>query len=637
MFATMDRHPKRRAQMTFKKSEPSQNEDDSGPPASKKNASEREEPTSSTERHRGDGEQKRPVGRPKGSGRSGNSVIGDVQVRPKVIFKADNKWGGDGELMPTSSTHLKGAIQGRTVTFEKESASSLASKQSKATFDYPTTSQVLVIKEEVITTAPGQAKVKVDQEPATTHHQGCPPVAPTVDFSKPIHVVHENGMTFTVLDGKAITLSKVPYPPLVHVNVPPPPVKVKTRGMNLTMPPSEAENLEVPQSIDRNGYIKRPMNAFMVWARIHRPALSKVNPTANNADISVQLGIEWSKLTEEEKRPYYVEARKLKDKHRQEFPGWIYQPRPGKRKCYPSVMSFAPESSCCSAGTSGPAAESYPMNMMTMANTNTSSCVPYTQATGSNDHGLQVAITAAPNASQTTSPVSIFFQTTACPHPHPTTSGGKPAERKHEASHSASNPEEAPKPRKISRQQAYYNSANEMPSTSMASSSRGLQMPLPNMAHPRMYPPSPMPHPVGLFPTPRFPFAPPYFMPGPNFYPPGSYPYLHSPYSYPVLQPQDFSNPMATPMATPGYPYDDNYDQHESTFSLLNRDYPFRQSGESGQRCQGQAPTASELLGSVPLLDVRALENVFTNSASVQEVQVPNEEDEEDVRVMRIL
>lgn len=142
---------------------------------------------------------------------------------------------------------------------------------------------------------------------------------------------------------------------------------------------------------------------------------------------------------------------------------------------------------------------------------------------GSNDHGVQVAITAAPNASQTTSPVSIFFQTTACPHPHPTapTSGGKPAERKHEATHSASNPEEASKSRKISRQQAYYNSASEMPSTSMASSSRGLQMPLPNMAHPHMYPPSPMPHPVGLFPTPRFPFSPPYFMPGPNFYPPG--------------------------------------------------------------------------------------------------------------------
>ncbi|CAB1353020.1 unnamed protein product [Coregonus sp. 'balchen'] len=634
----MDRHPMRRAQITFKKSEQCKNEDDSGPPPSKKNANESECPASSTERHRGDGEQKRPVGRPKGSGRSGNNVSEDVQVRPKVIFKAESKWGGDGALMPTCSTHLRGAIQGRPVTFEKERASSSVSKQSKATSDHPTTSQVL----EIITPAPGQAKVKVVQELATTYRQGCPPVTPTIDFSKPIHVVHENGMTFTVLDGKAITLSKVPYPPPVHVNVQPPPVKVKTRGMNLTMPPSEAENLEVPRSVDRNGYIKRPMNAFMVWARIHRPALSKANTTANNADISVQLGVEWTKLTEEEKRPYYEEARKLKDKHRQEFPGWIYQPRPGKRKGYPSVMSFAPQPSSCSAGTSGPGAESYPMTMTTMATTTTSSCVPYTRATGSN--GVQVTTTAAPNASQSTSPVSIFFQTTSSPHPTATPSGGKPAERKREASPFASNPEEAPKPRKICRQQAYYSSASEMPSTSMASSSRGLQMPFPNMAHPHMYPPSPMPHPAGLFPTPRFPFAPPYFMPGPNFYPPGSYPYPHGPYSYPVLQPQEFSNPMVTPMVTPGYPYDDNYDQHESTFSLLNRDYPFLQSGECGQRCQGQeqAPTASELLGLVPPLDLRALENVFTNSApdnsaSVQEVQVTNEEDEEEVPVMRIL
>uniref|UniRef100_A0A8C3NJG5 Uncharacterized protein n=1 Tax=Geospiza parvula TaxID=87175 RepID=A0A8C3NJG5_GEOPR len=51
----------------------------------------------------------------------------------------------------------------------------------------------------------------------------------------------------------------------------------------------------------------RPMNAFMVWARIHRAAVAKANPGANNAEISVQLGLEWSKLTEEQKQPYYEE------------------------------------------------------------------------------------------------------------------------------------------------------------------------------------------------------------------------------------------------------------------------------------------------------------------------------------------
>lgn len=63
------------------------------------------------------------------------------------------------------------------------------------------------------------------------------------------------------------------------------------------------------------------MNAFMVWARIHRPALAKANPAANNAEISVQLGLEWNKLTEEQKKPYYDEAQKIKKKHREEFPG----------------------------------------------------------------------------------------------------------------------------------------------------------------------------------------------------------------------------------------------------------------------------------------------------------------------------
>lgn len=78
---------------------------------------------------------------------------------------------------------------------------------------------------------------------------------------------------------------------------------------------------DTPFSKDKSGHVKRPMNAFMVWARIHRPALAKANPAANNAEISVQLGLEWSKLTEEQKQPYYDEAQKIKQRHREEFPG----------------------------------------------------------------------------------------------------------------------------------------------------------------------------------------------------------------------------------------------------------------------------------------------------------------------------
>eukprot|EP00058_Branchiostoma_floridae_P022785 XP_002608275.1 hypothetical protein BRAFLDRAFT_125084 [Branchiostoma floridae] len=72
----------------------------------------------------------------------------------------------------------------------------------------------------------------------------------------------------------------------------------------------------------RESHVKRPMNAFMVWARIHRPALARSHPRANNADISCQLGEKWShELTNEDKKPYYEEACRLKSLHKKDHPG----------------------------------------------------------------------------------------------------------------------------------------------------------------------------------------------------------------------------------------------------------------------------------------------------------------------------
>ncbi|XP_030690115.1 transcription factor SOX-30 isoform X3 [Globicephala melas] len=138
-----------------------------------------------------------------------------------------------------------------------------------------------------------------------------------------------------------IGLTKVPLTPvpIKMQSLLEPSVKIETKDVPLTVLPSDAGIPDTPFSKDRNGHVKRPMNAFMVWARIHRPALAKANPAANNAEISVQLGLEWNKLSEEQKKPYYDEAQKIKEKHREEFPGWIYQPRPGKRKRFPLSVS----------------------------------------------------------------------------------------------------------------------------------------------------------------------------------------------------------------------------------------------------------------------------------------------------------
>ncbi|TSK72041.1 Transcription factor SOX-30 [Bagarius yarrelli] len=95
-------------------------------------------------------------------------------------------------------------------------------------------------------------------------------------------------------------------------------------GTSLTHPPEESDDFNPANFKDKKGNIKRPMNAFMVWARIHRRILARLNPKASNAEISVQLGDEWRKLTEEQKAPYYEEAQKLQWEHRRRFPGKVH-------------------------------------------------------------------------------------------------------------------------------------------------------------------------------------------------------------------------------------------------------------------------------------------------------------------------
>ncbi|XP_063784459.1 transcription factor SOX-30 isoform X2 [Pseudophryne corroboree] len=114
-----------------------------------------------------------------------------------------------------------------------------------------------------------------------------------------------------------------------------PSVKLEAENVRLTVHPSDAGMPAIPIGTDKHGHIKRPMNAFMIWARIHRPEVKKTNPSANNADISVQLGLEWNKLTEEQKKPYFDEAHRIRLKHNATFPDWVYQPQKGKKMKMP--------------------------------------------------------------------------------------------------------------------------------------------------------------------------------------------------------------------------------------------------------------------------------------------------------------
>ncbi|NXL94701.1 SOX30 factor, partial [Alectura lathami] len=445
-----------------------------------------------------------------------------------------------------------------------------------------------------------------------------------------------------------------------------PSVKIETKNIPLTVLPSDSGMPDAPFSKDKSGHIKRPMNAFMVWARIHRPALAKANPGANNAEISVQLGLEWSKLTKEQKQPYYDEAQKIKQRHREEFPGWVYQPRPGKRRRFPLAVTAVFSNTTQSIITTNPAAIcpiQSPAWSVVMPNVQNSIGHPVCEA--------PPAIRLPAASVQRPGPINIFQPIMAS-----TTPVAVPAPALPLHSVIASQYFAAPLQREVRDVSPYcflkrptpvfveisnrnlsnttttsgrFFVSNSEPQKEYSGGSafpRGALLPhVTPLPYSHLYESPPIGQAANLFGAPpQFSFHHPCFVPGYRYFPSSTCPFSQPPFGY-----GNFSSPVPECFGCCG----DGYQKQEMKFSALNREYHFREYQEESMRedspicvrlgevSRPSSHSEEEYISPIQQLDIEAFENVLSanppSPSSIQIVNVTDSDNEEKEKVLREL
>ncbi|CAB3400166.1 unnamed protein product [Caenorhabditis bovis] len=113
-----------------------------------------------------------------------------------------------------------------------------------------------------------------------------------------------------------------------------PDMQIKTEPMEFERATSTtvAEVLNMKDKKKNPDHIRRPMNAFMIFSKRHRPMVHLKFPNCDNRTVSKILGEWWYSIPPDLKAEYHVLASQVKEAHIKAHPDWKWSNQPRKSK-----------------------------------------------------------------------------------------------------------------------------------------------------------------------------------------------------------------------------------------------------------------------------------------------------------------